>query len=94
MEIKEFQRKIFEDYYERDKERGLDGTFRWLVEEVGELAKALRGEGDLEEEIADVIAWTFSVANLVGVDVEKAIVRKYYGGEPREDRSGSHRKAF
>ncbi len=90
MEIREFQRKIYEDYYQRDKGRGIDGTFRWLVEEVGELAKALRGEGDLEEEIADVIAWTFSIANLVGVDVEKAIIKKYYGGGSNENRCGKN----
>jgi NTP pyrophosphatase (non-canonical NTP hydrolase) len=39
--------------------RGVDGTFMWLMEEVGELAAALR-EGTHEEqaaEFADVLAW-------------------------------------
>ncbi len=67
------------EYYERDSQRGLYATFTWLVEEVGELAEAiLSGDKDrVEEEIADVLAWTLSVANLLGIDVEKALERKY-----------------
>lgn len=75
-------RKMF---YERDRERGLYATFAWLVEEVGELAEALlRGDKHaIEEEIADVLAWTLSIANLVGVDAEKALREKYGLGECR-----------
>jgi NTP pyrophosphatase (non-canonical NTP hydrolase) len=29
-------------YLEKDIARGIDGTFMWLMEEVGELAAALR----------------------------------------------------
>ena len=68
-------------YLERDRERGLYATFTWLVEEVGELAEALL-EGDrgrIMEELADVIAWTLSIANLVGVSAEEAVRRKYGG---------------
>ena len=74
-----FQRAMMMAYYERDKARGLFETFSWLVEEVGELAEALRS-GDREvimEEIADVLAWTLSIANLLGIDVEEAIRSKY-----------------
>lgn len=79
MEIKYVQEKIKEMYFEKDKLRGTYGTFTWLVEEVGELAEALlTGNRDaIEEEIADVIAWTVSVANLLGVDVEEALRKKY-----------------
>jgi NTP pyrophosphatase (non-canonical NTP hydrolase) len=66
-------------FYERDRERGLYATFTWLVEEVGELAEALLS-GDrrrIAEEIADVLAWTLSIANLVGVDAEEALASKY-----------------
>ncbi|MEM4146820.1 MAG: nucleotide pyrophosphohydrolase, partial [Metallosphaera sp.] len=31
----------------------------------------------IEEELADVIAWTISVANLTGVNVEEALKKKY-----------------
>lgn len=68
-------------YLDRDRDRGLYKTFAWLVEEVGELAEALR-TGDVDkigEEIADVIAWTVSIANLLGIDVEEALKSKYGG---------------
>jgi NTP pyrophosphatase (non-canonical NTP hydrolase) len=79
LEIKYVQEKIKEMYFEKDELRGTYGTFTWLVEEVGELAEALlSGNRDaIEEEIADVIAWTVSVANLLGVDVEEALRKKY-----------------
>lgn len=79
MEIKYVQEKMKEMFFEKDKMRGTYGTFTWLVEEVGELAEALlSGNRDaIEEEIADVIAWTVSVANLLGVDVEEALRKKY-----------------
>ncbi|BEP18143.1 MazG nucleotide pyrophosphohydrolase domain-containing protein [Pyrofollis japonicus] len=69
-------------FYERDSARGLYATFTWLVEEVGELAEALlkRDKSSIEEELADVLAWTLSIANLVGVDAEEAF-RKKYGRE-------------
>ncbi|AEM38027.1 MazG nucleotide pyrophosphohydrolase [Pyrolobus fumarii 1A] len=73
------QREMKRLYYERDSVRGVYATFVWLVEEVGELGEAIL-KGDLkqiEEEIADVIAWTLSLANLLGIDVEAAFKRKY-----------------
>jgi NTP pyrophosphatase (non-canonical NTP hydrolase) len=78
MTIKEFQRFIFDKYYPTDKARGTPGTFLWFVEEVGELASALAGdkEHDKEEEFADVFAWLCTLANINGVDLDKAI-RKY-----------------
>ncbi len=74
-----------EIYYERDNSRGLAETFMWFVEEVGELARAIR-DGDhelMESEFADVLAWLASLANLVGVDLEKAAFSKYDGKCPR-----------
>ncbi|MEM0043921.1 MAG: MazG nucleotide pyrophosphohydrolase domain-containing protein [Sulfolobales archaeon] len=79
MRIKEAQELIRRKYFDRDSSRGLYATFTWFVEEVGELAEALL-EGDMrsvEEEIADVLAWLLSVANLVGIDVENAFKNKY-----------------
>jgi NTP pyrophosphatase (non-canonical NTP hydrolase) len=84
MKIAEFQQMIRERYYETDSARGAPGTFLWLTEEFGELAQAIaereRGDGDqvnLEEEFADVLAWLATMANITGVDLEQAIVRKY-----------------
>lgn len=79
MELRCLQEAMRKAFYERDKARGLYATFTWLVEEVGELAEALlRGDKEsIEEEIADVLAWTLSIANLVGVDTENAFRKKY-----------------
>ena len=79
MELRELQAFIKEKYYEKDQERGVLKTFLWLVEEIGELSEALR-EGDIEainEEIADVLAWTLSLANLLEIDLEESFKRKY-----------------
>ncbi len=84
MEIREFQRLIEEVYFEKDSERGLEGSFRWFVEEVGELARAMR-EGDREqmgEEFADVFAWLSTMASMCEVELEEA-VGKYSGGCPK-----------
>jgi NTP pyrophosphatase (non-canonical NTP hydrolase) len=84
VELAELQSRIEALYGSRDRARGVDGTFRWWVEEVGEVAKALRG-GDpaaLEHELGDALAWLASVANLVGVDLAKAVDR-YAGTCPR-----------
>ena len=61
-------------YGQRDRERGVSATFMWFVEEVGELATALAGEDkeNQEEEFADVFAWMCTLANIAGVDLEKA----------------------
>ena len=62
----------------------IDGTFMWLMEEVGELATALRN-GTHEErlgEFADVLAWLTTIANVAGVDLSEAVARKYGSGCP------------
>src|SRR5687767_7437924 len=82
--LREFQQLIRGMYHEKDVARGVDGTFMWLMEEVGELAAALR-EGSHEdrmEEFADVLAWLSTIANVVGVDLSEAVTRKYGSGCP------------
>ncbi len=80
----DLQRHIREMYFEKDAARGVDGTFMWLMEEVGELASALRGNDkeNLAEEFADVIAWLATIANVAGVDLNAALVAKYGSGCP------------
>lgn len=77
MELRDLQDALRRTYGERDRSRGRDGTFRWLTEEVGELAKALRGSdrANLEHEFGDVLAWLLSLANVEGVDLERAVER-------------------
>ena len=84
MGIADFQRLIEATYLDRDRARGLDGTFRWFVEEVGELARAMRA-GDrqgLAEEFADVAAWLSTLASICGVELDQA-VQKYAAGCPK-----------
>jgi NTP pyrophosphatase (non-canonical NTP hydrolase) len=80
----DFQSLIDRMYSDKDRARGVDGTFMWLMEEVGELAAALR-EGTHEEqsaEFADVLAWLTTIANVVGVDLAAAVRQKYGDGCP------------
>ena len=79
MHIREFQNMMRQLYFERDSDRGTEGTLDWLVDEVEELREALK-EGDtkaIEEEFADVLAWLASLANVVNVNLEKAALSKY-----------------
>ena len=82
--LSDFQAKIKAMYYEKDVARGVDGTFMWLMEEVGELAAALRGDDreNLAEEFADVLAWLATIANVAKIDLSKAIADKSGSGCP------------
>ncbi|CAN5842695.1 MazG nucleotide pyrophosphohydrolase domain-containing protein [soil metagenome] len=82
--LKALQRLIFELYGAKDAARGDAATFLWLTEEFGELATALRS-GTVEElalEMADVLAWLATLANVRGIDLDAAVRRKYGLGCP------------
>jgi NTP pyrophosphatase (non-canonical NTP hydrolase) len=81
MRVKEFQGLIRDLYYRRDSERGVEKNILWLVEEIGELTRAVR-KGDMDalgEEIADIVAWLISLANIYELDLEELLSRKYPG---------------
>ena len=82
--LADFQQLIRDMYLRKDVARGVDGTFMWLMEEVGELAAALRdgSHEDRMEEFADVLAWLTTIANVVEVDLSQAVRRKYGDGCP------------
>ena len=82
--LRELQRRISELYGEKDAARGDAATFLWLAEEFGELATALRSgtHEELALEMADVLAWLATLANIRGVDLEEAVGRKYGEGCP------------
>ncbi len=77
MEIRAFQQIIRDTYFEKDEARGIPATYLWFMEEVGELASALRegSKEDLAGEFADVCAWMMTLANLSGVDMEDALAK-------------------
>ena len=82
--LSQFQQVIRAIYGAKDQRRGIEGTFMWFMEEVGELAAALRSGSQeaREEEFADVLAWLATLANIVEVDLEKATKNKYGAGCP------------
>lgn len=82
--LTDLQEKIRVMYFDKDAARGVDGTFMWLMEEIGELASALRGNDreNLAEEFADVLAWLATIANVAGIDLSAAVAAKYGGGCP------------
>ena len=85
MDIKEFQKLMEQLYFSRDTKRGEEKTLSWLEDEVQELREALK-EGDMKEaekESADVLAWLASLANVVGIDLEKAALSKYNNKCPK-----------
>jgi NTP pyrophosphatase (non-canonical NTP hydrolase) len=84
LDLSELQRVIREIYGDKDQRRGVEGTFMWFMQEVGELASALRG-GTHEEQVlefADVLAWLATLANGANVDLSAAVKAKYGGGCP------------
>jgi NTP pyrophosphatase (non-canonical NTP hydrolase) len=82
------QRLIRDLYGDKDEARGDAATFLWLTEEFGELATAVRSGSDeeLALEMADVLAWLATLANIRGIDLEAAVWRKYGNACP-----GCHR---
>lgn len=85
MHLAELQGLMRDLYGPRDQARGAELTLLWLVEELGELSQALRGKGQhsKDEEFADVLAWLASLANVAGVDLERALLAKYPMACPR-----------
>ncbi|MBI4566031.1 MAG: nucleotide pyrophosphohydrolase [Planctomycetes bacterium] len=85
MRISEFQELIRRTYGARDRRRSLETNTLWLMEEVGELAEAIRRRDHqaARKEIADVLAWLVTVASHSQIDVEKAALAKYGQGCPR-----------
>jgi NTP pyrophosphatase (non-canonical NTP hydrolase) len=77
MELDAFQRLMASTYGERDRARGLPSSVAWLVEEVGELAQAVRkGDRDAQlHEVGDVLAWLASITDQLGLSLSEAAAR-------------------
>jgi len=79
LHISEFQKMMHRLYFHKDSKRGIKGTYDWLADEMKELWEALKMNDEiaLEDEFADVIAWLASLANVAGIDLERAALNKY-----------------
>jgi NTP pyrophosphatase (non-canonical NTP hydrolase) len=84
VELTRLQELMEATYGQRDRARGVPASVAWLAEEVGEFAKAARkGTRDEQvEELADVLAWTASLANQLGLSMDEAVAR-YADGCPK-----------
>jgi len=85
MEIRDAQAIIKETYEKRDRSRGLHLTFMHLIEEVGELSRAIRRDNrsEISGEMADVFAWLLSIAYLLEVNLESEFEKRYGKGCPK-----------
>ncbi|MEX1178912.1 MAG: MazG nucleotide pyrophosphohydrolase domain-containing protein [Nitriliruptor sp.] len=84
LDLAAFQATIRATYGDADRARGVDATFGWFVEEVGELSRAIRRQGRAErvEEFSDVLAWLVTLADLCDIDLADA-ARRYERGCPK-----------
>jgi NTP pyrophosphatase (non-canonical NTP hydrolase) len=84
MTLNQLQDMIRTMYGAKDGARGLEGTFMWFMEEVGELSAGLRSGTHQERllEFADVLAWLATLANIADVRLEDAMLAKYGDGCP------------
>jgi len=82
--VRGIQQFIRDKYFATDSVRGTPATFMWFIEEVGELSTAMANNApgktasaeeraNLEEEFADVLAWLCTLANINGVELERAL---------------------
>jgi len=79
MQLSEFQKILKEKVGVQDQRMGVQFLLNALVEEVGELSRALR-KGTVDEvgeEICDIIFAVVSIASLVGIDIEPLLKCKY-----------------
>ena len=84
MDLDQYQKLIEKIYFKKDAKRGLDKTFNWLIEEVGEFSRAIRKKDreKIKEEFADCLAWLLSVGSILKIDAEDAM-EKYAKGCPK-----------
>ncbi|WP_265459631.1 MazG nucleotide pyrophosphohydrolase domain-containing protein [Enterococcus sp. HY326] len=92
--MKELTVKQLEDYLAlKYKDTGItESLFMKLVEEIGEVAEVLNQiqgrkkkplDNSLANELVDVIHYTFAIAALNNIDLEKAIIEKDKDGSRR-----------
>ena len=96
LSLRDLQALIAKMYSRKDEARGVDGTFMWLMEEVGELAAALRGDDQvaLAKEFADVLACVKEGAgiSLVPQSIAAAFIQRGQVRQVRVDEPWAQRQ--
>lgn len=66
--FQEFHKEYFELYNPQK-------AFTWMIEEVGELARAIRhaDKDNQIEEIGHILVWMFHLSNSLDIDIEDAL---------------------
>ncbi len=84
MDLTRFQQLMRATYGARDRQRGVAASVAWLVEELGELAQAVRkgDRADQLHELGDLLAWLASVADQLDLSLDEA-ANRYADGCPR-----------
>ena len=77
------QKLIHELYHHHDSRRGVENTLDWFITEVYELYLAVKNKANIEDEMADVLAWLLSLANLLNINLEDEFIRRYGGKCPK-----------
>lgn len=89
--LKEWQEHLNSFYGKKNKEKGIDNLLNRLFREAGELLalQMMLSRGELipdkiEQEfaleLADIFAWTIAVANLLEIDLEAAVLKRFEKG--------------
>ncbi|MEK7172706.1 MAG: hypothetical protein AAB740_01865 [Patescibacteria group bacterium] len=89
--LRQWQQHFNALYGEKNRQKGMDNVLNRLFKEVGELLSLLMMipntnlklseiEKEFALELADALAWVIALANLLGVDIEQAIVGRYGNG--------------
>jgi NTP pyrophosphatase (non-canonical NTP hydrolase) len=58
----------------------MERTLLRTYQELGELTDAImkeKAQADIEDELADVLAWVISIANLLDMELGLALLKKY-----------------
>jgi NTP pyrophosphatase (non-canonical NTP hydrolase) len=85
--------KLQKEIWENKKKKGFNVTdvnleFCYLLDELAEAHQAyLRKRPDIGEELADVAIYLIGLAKMLGVDLEKEIVRKVRKNKKRKYRT-------
>jgi len=68
-----WQKKIHEDYGDKDQNLGFEQVHLCALKTVGDLAELLHGKNrrELEELLSNLVSWIISLANLSGVKLGK-----------------------